>query len=147
MPSNRKSAFGGHTSAAVQAKPVTRAPTIQKRPSRPRATAAVHEVTHRLTTRGLRHRRQSSSSRSVSHSPDPSPSSPHISVIGTDRIEALERENESLKLSVDAISDSLNEVKEMLQRLCSISKVVWHNKAKERFWALVPCLDLDYLLV
>lgn len=117
MPSNRKSAFGGHTSAAVQAKPVTRAPTIQKRPSRPRATAAVHEVTHRLTTRGLRHRRRPSSSRSVSHSPDPSPSSPHISVIGTDRIEALERENESLKLSVDAISDSLDEVKEMLQAL------------------------------
>jgi len=53
----------------------------------------------------------------VSHSPDPSPSSPHISVIGTDRIEELERENESLKLSVDAISDSLDEVKEMLQAL------------------------------
>ena len=111
----------------VRAKPTTQAPTIQKRPSRPRATAAVHEATHRLTTRGrlnhppvahLRHPQQSSPSRSENHSPDPSPSS-HISVVGTDRIEALERENASLKLSVDAISDSLDEVKEMLQALAT----------------------------
>src|SRR5579859_1901586 len=46
----------------------------------------------------------------------PSPPS-HISVVGADRIEALERDNASLKLSADAISDSLDEDKEMLQAL------------------------------
>src|SRR5579859_4177700 len=89
--------------------------------------AAVHEPTHRLTTRGhldhppvahLRHPRRPSPSRSRSHSPDPSHSS-HTSVVETDRIEALESENASLKLSVDAISDSLDEGKEMLQALAT----------------------------
>ena len=111
MPSKRNSGSSpaqGHKSATDRAKPATQAPTIQKRPSRPRAMAAVQEATRRLTTRG----------RPGSHSPDPSPSS-HISVVGTDRIEALERENASLKLSVDAITDSLDEVKEMLQALAT----------------------------
>ena len=89
--------------------------------------AAVHEPTHRPTTRGrldhlpvahLRHPRRPSPSGSGSHYPDPSHSS-RTSVVETDRIEALESENASLKLSVDAISDPLDEVKEMLQALAT----------------------------
>jgi len=64
---------------------------------------------------------QKSSSSSQS-SLEPSPSSSHVSVVGTDRIEALERQNASLKLSVNAIGDSLDEVKETLQVLAMDSK-------------------------
>jgi hypothetical protein len=106
MPPKRNSASSGDSatgrkSATVQAKHATQAPTIQKRPRRPRAAAAVRGATHRPTTR------------------DPSPSPPHTSVSGPDRIEALEIENASLKLSVDAVSGSLDEVKEMLQALAT----------------------------
>jgi hypothetical protein len=111
MSPKRKSAFGdnsatGRKSATVQAKHTVQAPTTQKRTRRPRAAATVHEVLNHLITRG----------RPESRSPDPSPST-HISVVGTGRIEVLERDNASLKLSVDAISDSLDEDKEMLQAL------------------------------
>src|SRR5579859_3734355 len=106
MPPKRSSAFSGNSatgrkSATVQAKHATQAPTIQKHPRRPRAAAAVHEATHRPTTQ------------------DPSPSPPHTSVSGTDQIEALEKENASLKLSVDAVSNSLDEVKEMLRAIAT----------------------------
>src|SRR5579859_5873135 len=118
MPPKRKSVFGGNSTkgrktAKVPAKQATQAPTIQKRPRRPRATAAVQEAIQRFPTRGR------SNHAHLSQSPDPSPTSPHTSVIGTDRIEALERENASLKLSVEAVSDSLDEVKEMLQALAT----------------------------
>src|SRR5579859_1461025 len=115
MPPKRKSAFGGNSatgrkSATVQAKRTTQAPTIQRRTRRPRATAAVHKVLNRLTPRGRAR---------LTRSPDSSPSPSHTSVDGTDRVEALEREHASLKLSVDAVSDSLDEVKEMLQALAT----------------------------
>jgi len=136
MPPKRKSDIGGNLasgrkSAASRSKPTTQAPTIQKRPTRPRAMAAVHEATRRLTTRDhslmaqSHHPQRPSSSRSQSRSPDPSPSSSHASVVGTSRIEALERENASLKLSVNAISDSLDEVKEALQALAIDLKGGW----------------------
>jgi len=118
MPPKRKSAFGGNSatgrkSATVQAKRTTQAPTIQRRTRKPRAMAAVHEVLNRLTTRGRSHHAR------LSRSPDSSPSPLHTLVDGTDRVEAVEREHASLKLSVDAVSDSLDEVKEMLQALAT----------------------------
>src|SRR5579859_8047552 len=118
MPPKRKSAFSGNSatgpkSTTVQAKHTTHMPTIQKRTRGPRALAVVHEVMNRLTTRGRSHHAH------LSQSPDLSPSPSHTSVNRTDRIEALERENASLKLSVDAVSDSLDEVKEMLQVLAT----------------------------
>ena len=117
MPPKRKSAYSGNSAtarktAAIRAKPTSQAPTIHKRPSRPRATAAVHEAAHRL----IHHPQRPSPTRSQS-SPEPSPSSSHDSIVGIDRIEALERQNATLKLSVNAISDSLDEVKETLQAL------------------------------
>src|SRR5205814_2185972 len=84
--------------AAIRAKPTSQAPTIHKHPSRPHATAAVHEAAHRL----IHHPERPSPTRSQS-SPEPSPSSSHDSIIGIDRIEALERQIATLKLSVKLI--------------------------------------------
>src|SRR5579859_3573612 len=72
----------------------------------------------------------------------PSPPS-HISVVGADRIEALERDNASLKLSADAIGDSLDEDKEMLQALTQGQGTIRGTAPSTP--TLVPCLDLDYL--